>query len=204
MSQVVPSLTLGTRDNTTPIVAGANQNVTYDTAKNTWTSSLITSGHDASVTIPAGDVFTIANVFMVNPKTKASTGILQQFTVISGGPASGGGAATLVVTPPIISSGPHQTVNSVPADTAALVFIGTASTAYRQNLMYHKNAFALAVVPMEMPPAVVNGARQTYKGLSVRVIPIYDGTNDVSKWRMDILYAKKCIDQRLATRLSGT
>ena len=34
--------------------------------------------------------------------------------------------------------------------------------------------------------------------------PVYDGTNDKSGWRMDMLYARKAIDPRLATRLSGT
>jgi len=38
----------------------------------------------------------------------------------------------------------------------------------------------------------------------VRVIPVYDGTNDVSKWRLDVLYGRKLIDPRLITRLSGT
>jgi len=40
--------------------------------------------------------------------------------------------------------------------------------------------------------------------MSVRVIPIYDGTNDLSKWRMDLLYGRKLLDPRLITRLSGS
>jgi hypothetical protein len=47
-------------------------------------------------------------------------------------------------------------------------------------------------------------ARKNYKGLSVRVIPVYDGVNDISTWRLDILYGVKAIDPRLAVRLSGT
>ena len=42
------------------------------------------------------------------------------------------------------------------------------------------------------------------KRLSVRVQPYYDGTNDVSKWRLDLLYGRKLIDPRLAVRSSGT
>ena len=63
---------------------------------------------------------------------------------------------------------------------------------------------ALAVVPLQLPPAAYGAARETYKGLSCRVIPIYDGTNDVSKWRLDLLYGRKLIDPRLGCRLSGT
>jgi len=98
----------------------------------------------------------------------------------------------------------YQTVNVAPADNAGLTFIGSASTGYAQNMMYHKNTMALAIVPMEMPAAAYGGHRESYKGLSVRVIPIYDGTNDISKWRLDLLYGRKVIDPRLGVRVSGS
>jgi hypothetical protein len=206
MSQVVPTHTNGTADNTTPLIKGASQTVTYDTAKNTWTMDLLTDGWDASATITAGTVFTISNVFMVNPKTKESTGVLQQFVVTAAvtAQATTTNTTTLVISPPIITSGPHKTVNAAPADDATITVFGAASTGYAENIVMHKNAMALAVVPMEMPQAVTTGSRQTYKGLSCRVIPIYDGTNDISKWRLDMLYGRKLIDPRLGTRLSGT
>lgn len=204
MSQVTPTHTTGTRDATTPLVNGAAQSVTYDAVKNTWSQTLITDGWDNGATLKAGDVFTIAGVYMVNPKTKAATGILQQFVVLEDATADGTGNAALTISPPIITSGPHQTVAAVPADNAAIVPVGAASTSYRQNLLFHKNAMALAVVPMDMPPAAYGGSRQSHKGLSVRVIPVYDGTNDVSKWRLDLLYGRRLIDPRLAVRFSGT
>lgn len=205
MSQVVPTHTVGPLGGT-PLVNGASQNVTYDTAKNTWSQSLITDAWTAAAAnrLKAGDVFTIANVFMVNPKTKASTGVLQQFVVNADVSSDGSGNLTANISPPIITSGPHQTVNAAPADNAAITVLGTASTAYRQNLVFHKNTMGLAIVPLEMPQAAYNGARESYKGISVRVIPIYDGTNDISKWRLDLLYGRKVLDPRLATRLSGT
>jgi hypothetical protein len=207
MSQVVPSHTTGSRDNSTPLTDGIDQNVTYDTAKNTWTQSLVTDGWDSSATITAGDVFTIDGVYMVNPKTKASTGILQQFVVTAAVTADETitNDTTLTISPPIIISGPHQTVTySGTTDGRTITNVGTASTAYKQNMVFHKNAMALAVVPMEMPAAAYGAARESYKGLSVRVIPIYDGTNDISKWRLDLLYGRKLIDPRVGTRLSGT
>ena len=212
MSQVVPTHTVGPLGGT-PLVNGATQNVTYDTAKNTWTQSLITDGWTASAAsrVKEGDVFTIyasgtsgAKVKMVNPKTKAVTDVDQQFVVTADGSSDGAGNLTLTISPPIITSGPHQTVNVAPADNAGLVMVGTASTGYVQNMMYHKNTMALAVVPMEMPAAAYGGHRESYKGLSVRVIPIYDGTNDISKWRLDLLYGRKVIDPRLGVRVSGT
>ena len=71
-------------------------------------------------------------------------------------------------------------------------------------MVFHKNAFALVMVPMVKPPGAVDVARKSHKGISVRVIPDYDGTNDVTLWRLDVLYGVKAIDPRLATRLSGT
>lgn len=207
MSQVVPTHTNGTADNTTPLTDGNSQQVTYDDAKNTWTQTIVTDGWDSSATITAGTVFTIDGVYMVNPKTKASTGILQNFVVTSAITANETTSAdtTLTISPPIIITGPHQTVTfSGNFDGRTITVLGSASTGYKQNMIFHKNTMALAVVPMEMPQAVYNGSRQTYKGLSCRVIPIYDGTNDISKWRLDLLYGRKVIDPRLATRLSGT
>jgi hypothetical protein len=111
---------------------------------------------------------------------------------------------TMVISPPIITSGAYQTVSNGPADGSALVFFGTAATGYKQNMVFHKNAFALTMVPLEMPAGSVGGARKSYKGLSVRVVPTWDGINNVSFWRLDVLYGVKAIDARLATRLSGT
>lgn len=212
MSQVTPAHTVGPLGGT-PLVNGATQNVSYDTAKNAWTQSLITDGWTAAAAsrVKAGDVFTIyaagtsgAKLKMVNPKTKVATAIDQQFVVVSDGSSDGSGNLTLTISPPIITSGPYQTVNVAPADNAGLVFDGTASTTYRQNLAFHKNAMALAVVPMEMPPAAYGGTRQSYKNLSVRLIPTYDATNDISKWRLDLLYGRKLIDPRLTVRFAGT
>lgn len=206
MSQVVPSHTVGALGGT-PLVNGAAQNVTYDAAKNTWTQTLNTDGWTNSVTgvLKAGDVFTIANVFMVNAKTKAATSIPQQFVVTADANSGAStGPAALTISPPIITSGPHQTVNAAPADNAAITVLGTADTTYRQNMAFHKNAMALAIVPMEMPQAAYGASRQSYKGISARIIPTYDSTNDISKWRMDVLYGRKLIDPRLGLRFAGT
>jgi hypothetical protein len=193
-----------------PLVNGANQNVAYSAVNTTQavpgTQTLITDGWTAAAAsrVKQGDVFTIAGVFAVNPVTKATLPFLRQFVVTADGSSDGTGALTLSIAPAIIVSGAFQNCSAAPADNAALTFLGTASTGYAQNLVFHKNAFGLVVVPMEKPPGAIDVARESYKGLSVRVVPYYDGTNDISKWRLDILYGLKTLDQRLATRLSGT
>ena len=126
MSQVVPTHTNGTSDNTTPLVKGASQNVSYDTAKATWSQSLSTDGHDTVSTITKGTVFTIAGCNMVNKKTKTSTGNLQQFVVLADVTANATTTTDtpLSISPPIITSGPHQTVDAAPADDAVMTFVG--------------------------------------------------------------------------------
>lgn len=191
----------------TPLVQGGSQNVTYDAVKNTWQQTLNTDGWTNSTTgiLKAGDVFTIAGVYAVNPRSKATLSYLQQFVVLADADSGATtGPAALTISPPIITSGAHQTVSAAPADNAAITVLGTGGTGYTQSMVFHKNAFALAMVPMVKPPGAVDVSRQSYKGLSVRVIPYYDGTNDISNWRLDVLYGFKAVDPRLATRLSGT
>lgn len=157
--------------------------------------------------VKAGDVFTIAGVWAVNPVTKARLPFLRQFTVTADATMSAN-EGDLIVTPPIIWTGAQKTVDidsgTTDLNNAAVTFLGTQSTGYRQNLVFHKNAFSLAMVPLVKQPGAVDVARQSYKGVSVRVTPYYTGSTDTSAWRLDILYGKKVIDGRLATRLSGT
>jgi hypothetical protein len=198
MAQNIPAHTTGSDLGGTVNQSVVTTTITYAAVKNTMTQTITTS----SLSLNPGDVFTIANVNGVNPVTKADTGFLKQFVCISYA------ANSLVFYPAAIWTGPFQNVavasGTTDLNTAAITGVGTASTAYRQNLVFHKNAFALAMVPMVSPPGAVQVSRQSYKGTSVRLIPTYDGTNDRSNFRLDCLYGVKAIDPRLATRLSGT
>jgi hypothetical protein len=204
MSQNAPTFTTGPFGGT-PLINGASQNTTYDTTGAN-TQTLITDGWTAAAAarVVVGDVFTIAGVFDVNPITKATLPILKQFVVKAAGSSDGSGNLTMTIAPQIITSGAFQTVSAVPADNAALTFVGTANTNYTNNLFFDRNAFALVTVPMAKPPGAVDVSRQSKNGISVRVIPFYDGTNDKSTWRLDVLYGTKTIDQRLAVRVAGT
>lgn len=210
MSQNVGQLTTGNRTPLTQartLTAGVGAlSTTWALSKDTGTMQLSTRDWAVSSTIAAGEVFTISTVFAVNPVTKVTLPFLQQFVVVQSATANGTSTleTTLTIAPPIITSGAFQTVSAAPVTDQTITIIGTASTVYPQNMVFHKNAFALAMVPMEMPQGVVDASRKTYKGLSVRVVPYYDGTNDISNWRLDILYGVKAIDPRLATRISGT
>jgi len=189
----------------TPLVNGANQGTTYAASLNTNTQTLLTDGWTASTSaLAAGDVFTLAGVNAVNPRSKVNAGYLQQFVVQSAVTADAGGNKTITIAPAIITSGPYQTVTAAPADNAAITMLGTASTGYAQNLAFHKNAFALVMADLEMPDGAVFKARESQNGYSLRVLKWYDGENDEERIRLDVLYGVKAIYPDLATRLSGT
>jgi hypothetical protein len=95
-------------------------------------------------------------------------------------------------------------VNSVPADDAAITMVGSGSTAYAQNLVFHKNAFALVMADLEMPDGAAWKARESQNGFSIRVVKDYDFVNDKDMIRLDILFGGKAIYPDLAVRLSGT
>jgi P22 coat protein - gene protein 5 len=196
MSQGVKTHTTGADMSGTVNQSITSTTTLYDDVKDTMQQTITTS----SVDLNAGDVFTIATVYAVNPITKASTGVLKQLTVVSYSSNS------LVFYPAIIWTGAFRNISTTSTDlnTQAITAVGMAATAYTQNMVFHKNAFALAMVPMEKPAGAVDVARKTYKGLSVRVIPYYDGVNDISNYRLDVLFGVKAIDPRLAVRLSGT
>jgi hypothetical protein len=204
MTQNAPVLTTGTRTN--GAVNGASQATTYAAAKDsvTWGQTINIDGVGAAGTIKKGEIFTLAGVFAINPRSKVAYPYLQDFTVTADATADGSGVVNgLAIAPAIITTGAFQTVSAAPADNAVVTFRGTASTNYQQNLMFHRNAFSLAVVPLVMPEGAVNGSRKSHKGVSVRVVPYFDGTNDISNWRLDVLYGYRATQPGLATRING-
>lgn len=214
MSQNVPTHTVGAADATSAkadtafstgdglTAATAGLSVSYDDVKDLGYMYLSTDGWDAS-SLNAGDVIEIADVFAVNPVTKETLAFKKQFVVMEDTTTASTDTA-VKISPPIIATGAFKNVSAAPTDGKAITKVGTAGTGYRQNLVFHKNAFALVSVPLVSPPGAADVGRRTYKGTSVRVIPVYDGINDHSAWRLDILYGTKTIDPRLAHRLSGT
>lgn len=208
-AQNVRSHTVGTKAGT-PLVNGSTQNVTYAVSKDTNTQTIVTDGWSASsAVLREGDVFIIAGVNAVNPVPgEGTTGktVLsypQQFVVAADVSSDGAGNASIVISPAIITSGPYQTVDAAPADNAAITVLGSASTAYPQNLGFHKNAFALVTCPLEMPDGAPWKSRESHNGLSIRVVKDYDIATDDEIIRMDVLYGWKAIYPDLACRLTA-
>ena len=158
----------------------------------------------ATDTVTVGDVFTIAGVFAVNPQTRESTGSLQQFVVTAAQTGVSNALANMAISPPIYTStNALATVDSFPADNAAVTFVGTASTAYPQNLIYHKDAITFATADLVMPQGVDMAARANHNGISLRVVRQYDINNDRMPCRIDVLYGFSTIRPQMACRLWG-
>lgn len=206
MSQNVPTHTTGARTGTdTADLTVVDGTFTWAAVKD---STYITFHIDGAASDTAGywkkgDHFTIADVYDVNPVTKATLPHLKQFVVMEDA-TTASSEGDVKIWPPIILSGAQKTchLSTGTIDDNTITYQGAASTNYRQNLFFHKNAFALTMVPMVKPPGAMDVGRRTYKGISVRVIPYYDGTNDDSNWRLDVLYGVDAIDTRLAVRAS--
>lgn len=140
--------------------------------------------------LSAGQQFTIAGIYEVNPDTKASTGILKVFTV---GTAYAGGSGNITLSQTIYTSGAYQNVSAALPDNTALTLIGSASTAYVRNLAFHRDAVVLATADLELPRGVDMASRATMDGLSLRFVRGYDTTTDNFIGRFDILYGIKVV-----------
>ena len=195
MSQSIVQHTTGVTP-TSPIVATA---VSAQGA-----TSLAISFTSGSPTFKTGDVFTIAGVFAVNPQTRQTTGALQQFVVTADVTVSSTTTATLTISPAIYTpANALATVDSFPAASAALVFLGGSATAYPQNLIYHKDAITLATADLLLPQGVDMASRQVHNGISLRIVRQYDINNDRMPCRIDVLYGFNAVRPVTAVRMWG-
>lgn len=180
----------------TPLVNGSTS---------TGATTLVTDGwNSGSSTVTEGDVFTIAGVNHVNPQSRQSTGSLQQF-VVTAATTSSGGAMTIPISPAIKTTTGFQTVDALPADNAALTFVGAESTQSPQGIAFHRDAFCLSSADLPLPGGVDMAARVADKslGLSIRMVRQYDITTDKWPCRLDILYGWDALRPELACRVQS-
>lgn len=203
----VPALgfDIGMDQNIQTVVSGTRSNGSVSGAAQTG-SSLVVTGLGAGGTVAAGDTFTIAGVFSVNPQSRQSTRILRQFTVLTAATADGSGNATLSIFPAIntaASNGQYQTVTAGPANAAVVTWDVAAATQYTVNLAFHKNAFTLATADLVVPEGTDMAGVRNHKGISLRLVRQYNINTDVFACRLDVLYGVRPIYNELACRLLG-
>jgi len=192
MSQSIKQHTTGTR------IATGN---TTGAAVTTEGSSTLTLTVGSGELIAVGDVFTIADCYAVNPQTRESTGSLFQFVALASSTSTT--TATVTVAPMYSAAHALATMLTLPATSKAVVFVGTASTQYPQNLVYHKDAITFATADLLLPQGVDMAARAVHNGISLRVVRQYDINNDRMPCRIDVLYGFSTIRPQMACRIWG-
>ncbi len=125
---------------------------------------------DSTTTVKHGDKFSTTGINAVNPISRASTGEARCFTVTADVTVASN-EADVAISPSIITSGAYQTVASAPADDGELVAI---TTDFEANLVFHPNAIALAMIPIELPSSCNFKARSSYDGFSIAVTKAFD------------------------------
>jgi hypothetical protein len=195
MSQSIKQFTCGTRD---AVGGSTSAAVTTEGA-----TTIAITGAGANDTVKAGDVFTVADCFAVNPQTRESTGSLFQFVALANVTLGASGEGNVTVAPIYSANHALATVNALPGNGKAVVFVGASGGQYAQNLVYHKDAITFATADLLMPQGVDMASRAVHNGISLRVVRQYDINNDRLPCRIDVLYGYSTIRPQMAVRMWG-
>ncbi len=154
-----------------------------------------------------GTVFTIAGLYDAHPETKQKYSHLKQLTVTAVGTVASN-QTDITFSPPIYVAGPKQNAWTATGAAAELeddatVMFGSASGVYRQNLMYHKEAFTFVTADLPLMDDAAKCVRRVQDGLSMRVWQGSDIRNDELLMRIDILYGWKALRPEWACRISN-
>lgn len=184
-----------------------------DVSGSTDAAALVTDGGttiDMHTLIPVakqvvGEVFTVAGVYDCHPETKQAYSNLKQFTITAIG------ATKTTISPATYLTGARKNVCksdgtdllTTSFDAQVVTPWGSASTSYRQNLMYHKDAFAIAFVDLPIMADAAFCVNRNDEGISLRVWKGSDIRNDEFLIRIDALYGFAAIRPEWACRISN-
>ena len=182
----VPTHTTGTFTTSTWLVNGALQSG----------STLSVSG-GGTFALNAGDTFYLAGVNASNPDSFVDTGDLQAFS-LQAAIAGSGGTPTFTISPPIIGPGSAlQTVTALPANNAAITFVGATGTVNatmaaqpsKQTILAHPAAFAfvMADLPAKLPGANAYRKNDKETRISMRWAEQWNIQTDQEASRVDTI-----------------
>ena len=176
-----------------------------------WASSstiTVTAANTGTLNLNAGDTFTIAGVYAVNPQNRQAycSNKLRNLVVKTTVAIASGASGSVVVSPAVITAGQFQNV-SIPTTsaTAAITQFNSTGVVSPQNIIMHRNAFTVAVADLELPEGVHFAGRASDKdiGLSMRVVRQYTINNDSIPTRLDVLYGWAPLYPELACRVAA-
>jgi len=191
-----------------PVTTGTGQGLGTTTA-NSWVSQTTMSitGATSTTDLKAGDIITFSGVYAIHPESKVNLGRLQPFVVQSAVTLTSSGTTYGVTVKPGLIWGNGNAYRNVSfsgvSDTSGLTvtLIGNVSTAYGQNLQFHKDAFVFATADLDdVSQYGAWGARDVQDGISMRIAKQYDISSDTIPCRIDILYGFAELYPELACR----
>ena len=209
-SSNIPTHTVGAYGGT-PLTKGASQNG----------ETLLTDGWTAGVTglLKEGDIIKIAGVYEINPANYeiVPSARLKQFVVTADVNSDSGGNATIPISPAIndcttsmrdtegnlVSLAAYRNISTAVANDAAITVEGTASTTYRLDFLFHRDAITLAMVDLELPDSfkIKSVVRDNNSGLSMSMCAAPDIRNLSEITRIDAVWGTKMIYPDLAMRI---
>jgi len=183
-------------------------------------TSVVTDGNASSATTyKAGDKFTIANVYEINPQNYTSTGQLMQLTVAAD-VTSSGVDATITFYPPLIAVGTGSIPNSqanvdfLPANNAPIIPLGSTittssgtwtATATREGLVYVPEAIVLAMVDADsdLPGAEAGVISDSQTGFAMRYARQWNAQSDQKISRIDAFWGWKVFRPEWTVAVEG-
>ena len=190
----------------TPLTDGTNQGTSATT--NVWVSQsdIQVDGATSTTVLKAGDIITFSNVYDVHPETKVSTGKLKTFVVQSDVTfTTAANDYTVTIKPGLIYGSGNAFQNAElsggTTDGLTVTLVGAVSSAFGQDLQFHKDAFVFATADLEdVSKYGAWGARESMDGISMRMAKQYDITNDAVPCRIDVLFGCDGLYPELANR----
>jgi hypothetical protein len=208
-STLMPSHTTGSMAGSTLTTGTGNATTTTAT---TWVSQTDVSitGANTGTTITAGDILTfgtLADGFVdCHPETKSSYGRLKPFVVQSAVTLTTQANTYVITVKPGIMVGTgnaYQNAIMTGSDTSGLTVtrIGAASSAFGQDLFFHRDAFVFATADLiDVGQFGAQCSRAQKDGISMRWTQQYNISDDRVVGRFDILWGFAELYPELAAR----
>ena len=154
---------------------------------NIGTNAITISGAGTTDTIVKGTQFALDSVFAVHPESKK---VLTQayYVTVQEDVTMVAGAGILAIAESIVGTAvAGQNVSGVPTAMTVL------SQGKAKSLVFHKDAFTFATADLRLPRGTDMAARQSYDGVSLRLISDYTMSDDSFGTRIDVLYGFKTL-----------
>ena len=163
-------------------------------------------GYAAGATSMAVDGFTASAAFKAGDIVKV-TGHTQQYVIAADVTLDGTGAGTITIAGSSSVQGGGLESAVVDNQVVTVVLSGGSGATKNQNLLFHRNAIALAMAPLsEMGNgrgAEIFTASDPITGLSLRARLFYDGDASKLYVSLDALWGVKTLNANMAVRARG-